>query len=177
MLLQYKWFIVAATLVCGGLGWYFRPAPPPPLYEADAVVEVRGVSSATDGRQGASGGSVSASGASYSTLALSDEMKRALIDSLKLPMSIAGLDGVLKVEAGSPGLRFSVQVHDSSLPIPILNAWLQFFAEGSRAINLEDNRIAVQNLELAKGIDALEFQRSRLDSLSESMIEIGRAHV
>jgi hypothetical protein len=140
VLLKYKWFILAATLVCGGFGWVFRPAPPQPLYEADVVLMIKRLPS-----QNVAGGtqadvsSVGQTSGFYQALALADDLKQALIDSLNLKnMSLTSMDGLLQVQVLDPGVRLSVRSHDRGLPIDLVNTWAKFFVERNGDLNVEE---------------------------------------
>ena len=86
VLLKYKWFILVATLFCGGLGWIMKPKAPPPLYEADAVLIIKNLSlQQGSSTQTAGLPATTQSSGFYEALALADDLKQALIDSLVPP--------------------------------------------------------------------------------------------
>ncbi len=96
VLLKYKWFILVATFICGGIGWVLRPDPPPPLYEADVVLMIKGGSPTSENSPGEIASSTQSTGF-YQTLALADDLKQALIDSLELKkkgISLIAMDGL-----------------------------------------------------------------------------------
>jgi len=62
----------------------------------------------------------------FSALALADDLKQALIDSLNLDMSLVSMDGLLQVQVLDPGIRLSARSHDRDLPIELVNTWAQF---------------------------------------------------
>ncbi len=199
VLLKYKWFILVVTLVCGGLGWVFRPAPPPPLYEADVVLMIKRLPSqqAGDGAQ-ADISAVGQTSGFYQALALADDLKQALIDSLGLEMSLISMDGLLQVQVLDPGIRLSVRSHDRGLPIKLVNAWAKFFVERNGDLNVEevgsyyeyvksqyDTTLArldtteakLRRFEAENATSFLEIQRATLDTATIStyrkMIGIG----
>ena len=136
VLLKYKWIILVATLVCGGIGWVLRPAPTPPLYEADAVLMVKNLPSTQVGQQAEIPTGTQTSGF-YNSLALADDLKQALIDSLDLNMSVVAMDGILGVQVLDPGVRLTVRTHDPDLPIKLVNKWAQLFVERNGDLNGE----------------------------------------
>ena len=136
VLLKYKWLILVATLVCGGIGWVLRPAPTPPLYEADAVLMVKSLPSTQAGQQAEIPTGSQTSGF-YNSLALADDLKQALIDSLDLNMSVVAMDGILGVQVLDPGVRLTVRSHDPELPIKLVNKWAQLFVERNGDLNGE----------------------------------------
>jgi uncharacterized protein involved in exopolysaccharide biosynthesis len=184
VLLKYKWFILVATLVCGGIGWVLRPAPTPPLYEADAVLMIKSLPSTQTGGQAEIPTGSQTSGF-YNSLALADDLKQALIDSLNLNMSVVAMDGILGVQVLDPGVRLTVQSNDPDLPIKLVNKWAQLFVERNGDLNGEVvgsyydyvqsqydtartrlNTIESQlhQFEAKNSIEFLHLQRSILDS-------------
>ena len=123
VLLKYKWFILAATLLCGGAGWFLRSEAPPPVYEAGVVLMIKQMpSQQTDGQQQVT--STQSSGF-YETLARDDGLKQALADSVRsltdslgLGLSLTTLDGILQVEILDPGVKLTVRHPNPHLPIP-----------------------------------------------------------
>lgn len=139
VLLKYKWFILVATLVFGGIGWIMRPAPTPPLYEADAVLMVKNLPSTNANNQLADTPNTQSSGF-FQTLALADDLKQALIDSLELEkkgISLVSMDQLLQVQVLDPGVRLIVKSHNRSLPILIVNKWAKLFVERNGDLNGE----------------------------------------
>lgn len=188
VLLRYKWFILAATLVCGALGWYFRPAPPPPLYEADAVLMIKDMQSAGSG-DGEVTSSMQTSGF-YSALATADDLKQALIDSLDLSMSLVGMDNMLAVEVLDPGIRLTVQAHDRALPTSLVNTWAKLFVERNGDLNIQEvgtyyewvkgqyetsrqildyTEASLLRLELNSGVEFMEFELEQLDKTAKKL--------
>jgi uncharacterized protein involved in exopolysaccharide biosynthesis len=184
VLFKYKWLILIATLVCGSIGWVLRPAPTPPLYEADAVLMVKNLPSAQNDPQVAISTSTQSSGF-YNALALADDLKQALIDSLDLNMSLVAMDGMLSVQVLDPGVKLAVRSHDSTLPIRLVNEWAKLFVERNGDLNVEEvdtyyewvrsqfyterSRLdtiesQLHKFEAENSIELLQLQRSMLDS-------------
>jgi len=136
VLLKYKWIIIAATLVCGGIGWVLRPAPTPPLYEADVVLMVKNLPNGNQQSEIPTGG-MQTSGF-YQALALADDLKQALIDSLNLDTPLVAMDRLLQVQVLDPGIRLSVSAHDHTLPIKVANKWAELFVERNSDLTLEE---------------------------------------
>ena len=185
VLLKYKWFILAATLLCGGAGWHFRPVPAPPIYKADVVLMAKNLSPQPSGATQADLPTGAQTSGFFSALALADDLKQALIDSLGLSIPLTAMDGLLHVEVLDPGIRLSVSSHDQNLPIRLVNEWAKLFVERNRDVNVEEvgsyydyvkgqydvarsrlhsaeNRIIA--FETENSIDYLELQRTVLDS-------------
>jgi hypothetical protein len=136
VLFKYKWFIIVATLICGSIGWVLRPAPTPPLYEADVVLMIKNLPNGNQQSEIPTGG-MQTSGF-YQALALADDLKQALIDSLNLDMPLVAMDGLLQVQVLDPGIRLSVSSHDHTLPIKVANKWAQLFVERNSDLTLEE---------------------------------------
>ena len=114
VLLAYKWVIVGATLLCGAASWLLSPQQPPPDYKADAVLMVKRLPG-VEGLQDNVPAGHNTSGF-YEKLALADDLKQALIDSLGLQsMSLRGLDIMLQVAVLDPGVQLSVRSNDPEL--------------------------------------------------------------
>jgi uncharacterized protein involved in exopolysaccharide biosynthesis len=186
VLLKYKLFILIATVVCGSIGWVLRPDPTPPLYEADAVLMVKNLPSSQNSQQVEIPTGTQSSGF-YNALALADDLKQALIDSLDLEMSVVAMDGMLNVQVLDPGVRLTVRSHSSELPIRLVNKWAKLFVERNGDLNVEEvgtyyewvqsqyyterarlDSIETQlhQFEAKNSIEFLQLQSSMLDSTS-----------
>ena len=143
VLLKYKWFILAATLLCGGAGWFLRSEAPPPVYEADVVLMIKQMpSQQTDGQQQVT--STQSSGF-YETLARDDGLKQAVIHSLKaltdslgVGLSLTSMDGILQVEILDPGVKLTVRHSNPHLPIPLVNTWASLFVARNSDLSSEE---------------------------------------
>ncbi len=138
VLLKYKWFILAVTVVCGGFGWTFRPAPPPTLYEADVVLMIKHLPTSQTSGDYTDIPSVSQTSGFFQALALADDLKQALIDSLNLRIPLSGMDGLLQVQVLDPGIRLAVRSNDPTLPIPLVNTWAALFVARNGDLTLEE---------------------------------------
>ena len=142
VLLKYKWFILAATLLCGGAGWFMRSEAPPPVYEADVVLMIKQMpSQQTDGQQVAN----TQSSGFYETLARDDGLKQAVIHSLKaftdslgIGLSLRTMDGMLQVEILDPGVKLTVRHPNPHLPIPLVNTWAALFVTRNSDLSSEE---------------------------------------
>ena len=143
VLLKYKWFIFAAALLCGGVGWFMRSEAPPPVYEADVVLMIKQMpSQQTGGQQQVTN---SQSSGFYETLARDDGLKQALIDSLKaltdslgISLSLTSMDGILQVEILDPGVKLTVRHPNPHLPIPLVNTWASLFVARNSDLSSEE---------------------------------------
>ena len=142
VLLKYKWFILAATLLCGGAGWFLRSEAPPPVYEADVVLMIKQIPSQQAGDQQVA--STQSSGF-YETLARDDGLKQALADSVRsltdslgLGLSLTTLDGILQVEILDPGVKLTVRHSNPHLPIPLVNTWASLFVARNSDLSSEE---------------------------------------
>ena len=143
VLLEYRWFIIAMTLLCGGAGWFMRSEAPPPVYEADVVLIIRQMpSEQTDGQQQVTN---SQSSGFYETLARDDGLKQALVDSLKaltdslgISLSLTSMDGILQVEVLDPGVKLTVRHPNPHLPIPLVNTWASLFVARNSDLSSEE---------------------------------------
>ena len=138
VLLKYKWFILAVTVVCGGFGWTFQPAPPPTLYEADVVLMIKHLPTSQTSGDYTDIPSVSQTSGFFQALALADDLKQALIDSLNLRIPLSGMDGLLQVQVLDPGIRLAVRSNDPTLPIPLVNTWAALFVARNGDLTLEE---------------------------------------
>ncbi len=138
VLLKYKWFILAVTVVCGGFSWTFRPAPPPTLYEADVVLMIKHLPTSQTSGDYTDIPSVSQTSGFFQALALADDLKQALIDSLNLRIPLSGMDGLLQVQVLDPGIRLAVRSNDPTLPIPLVNTWAALFVARNGDLTLEE---------------------------------------
>ena len=138
VLLKYKWFILAVTVVCGGFGWTFQPAPPPTLYEADVVLMIKHLPTSQTSGDHTDIPSVSQTSGFFQALALADDLKQALIDSLNLRIPLSGMDGLLQVQVLDPGIRLAVRSNDPTLPIPLVNTWAALFVARNGDLTLEE---------------------------------------
>ena len=141
VLLKYKWFILAATLLCGGAGWHFRPALAP-IYKADVVLMIKQMpSQQADGQQAAN----TQSSGFYETLAQDDGLKQAVIHSLKgltdslgVSLSLSTMHGILQVEILDPGVKLTVRHPNPHLPIPLVNTWASLFVARNSDLSSEE---------------------------------------
>ena len=190
VLLKYRWFIFAMTLLCGGAGWFLRSEVPPPVYEADVVLMIKQMpSQQTDGQQQVTN---SQSSGFYETLARDDGLKQALVDSLKaltdslgISLSLTSMDGILQVEILDPGVKLTVRHPNPHLPIPLVNTWASLFVarnsdlsseEGSRYYDyvesqyqatrhhLDSLEVKLHAFENDNQISFLKMQQSMLDT-------------
>jgi len=173
VLLRYKWFIFAATLLCGGAGWFMRSEAPPPVYEADVVLIIKQMpSQQTDGQQQVTN---SQSGGFYEALARDDGLKQALVDSLKaltdslgISLSLTSMDGILQVEILDPGVKLTVRHPNPHLPIPLVNTWASLFVARNSDLSSEEG---------GRYYDYVESQyqatRHHLDSLEVKLRAFG----
>lgn len=160
VLLKYKWFILVATLVCGGGSWILRPEASPPSYEADVVLMIKNLASlqVTGGQQEAI--TAGQSSGFYEALARDDGLKQALIDSLGLNMSLAAMDGILQIQILDPGVKLTVRHPDPQLPIPLVNAWASLFVARNSDLNSEEGSRYYDYVETQ-----YETTRNHLDSI------------
>ena len=185
VLLKRKWLIAAATLA-GLAGGWFSQADPPPTYEAAVLLMVKPKAAAAAGNTKGIDVAPSLSSQFYQSLALADDLKQALIDSLGLGGRISALDGVLHVEdVDQTGIRLKVQSTDAGLAIEMVNAWAEIFLERNRGLSsdevesffdyvsnqydgsrrlLESAEDSLQLFEASNQVAALEQQRSILDT-------------
>ena len=195
VLLKYRWFILAMTLLCGGAWWFMGSEAPWPVYEADVVLMIKQMpSQQTDGQQQVTN---SQSSGFYETLARDDGLKQALIDSLKaltdslgISLSLTSMDGILQVEILDPGVKLTVRHPNPHLPIPLVNAWASFFVarnsdlsseEGSRYYDyvesqyqatrhhLDSVEVKLHAFENDNQISFLQMQQSMLDNAATKL--------
>ena len=195
VLLKYKWFIFATTLLCGGAGWFMRSEAPPPVYEADVVLMIKQMpSQQTDVQQQVTN---SQSSGFYETLARDDGLKQALVDSLKaltdslgISLSLTSMDGIVQVEILDPGVKLTVRHPNPHLPIPLVNTWASLFVarnsdlsseEGGRYYDyvesqyqttrhhLDSVEVKLHAFENDNQISFLQMQQSMLDTTATKM--------
>ena len=190
--LKRKWLILLATLAGLAGGWWMTEAPSAALYQAKVLLMIK--SSAQGGQEDLTASEVSVRPRAldfYKSLALADDLRQDLVDSLGLKRSLASLDGVMSAEiVGENALELAVRSPDPEFPVGLVNLWAMFFLDRNRGLTVEDlgNRyewvvrqyeIARQNLE--RGEDALnafeagnsianlELQQSLFDSTHRSL--------
>ncbi len=193
VVLKRKWLIAAATLAGLAGGWFFRADPPPTRYEAAVMLMVKPMASTAVGTEVAV---PSLSSQFYHSLALADDLKQALIDSLGLGGRISSLDGVLQVEnVDQTGIRLKVKSTDAALAIELVNAWAEIFLVRNQGLSsdevesffdyvssqydrsrrlLESAEDSLQFFEATNQVVELEEQRSMLgrarNALQDSLI-------
>ena len=137
ILLKYKWVILAVTLVFGATNKLMNPGPPPPNYKADAVLMVKNLQSVSEQQDNVAAGN-NTSGF-YEKLALADDLKQVLIDSLDLQgMSLRDLDGMLFVSVRDPGIQFTVHSRDPDLARRMVNKWADVFVSRNSDLNIDE---------------------------------------
>jgi hypothetical protein len=168
VLLKYKWVILVTTLFCGGLGRIMRPVETPPFYEADVVLIMK-----TPIQQGSAADVpvTTQSSGFYEALALADDLKQALSDSLDLNLSPRSMDGMLKVEVLDPGIRLTARAHDPDLPIRLVNSWAELFVERNGDLNSEEGNNYYDHVE-----SQYRIARGRLDSTEVELYAFERAN-
>ena len=185
VLLKYRWFILAATLLCAAAAWLLGPAPPAPIYEADVVLMIKHLPTqhATSDPQQRSG-AVQSSGF-YETLARDDGLKQAVLDSLRLHMSLAEMDRLLQVQMLDPGIKLVVRSREPDFSLRLVNAWAKLFVTRNSDLNSEEgglyydyvesqyrtlrerldaNEIALHAFESDNKIGFMQIQQTALDS-------------
>ena len=165
VLFAYKWVIVGATLLCGAASWLLSPQPPPPDYKADAVLMVKRLPG-VEGLQDNVTAGHNTSGF-YEKLALADDLKQALIDSLGLQsMSLRGLDNMLQVAVLDPGVQLTVRSKDPDLTRRMVNKWAEVFVERNSDVNVNEvgsyYEFVTESYETS--LARLESVEARLDS-------------
>ncbi len=140
VVLKRKWLIAAATLAGLAGGWFLRADPPPTQYEASVLLMVKPKLAVGSGNtKGVEVAPRSLSSTFYQSLALADDLKQALIDSLGLGGRISALDGVLHVEdVDQTGIRLKVQSIGAGLAIEMVNAWAEIFLERNRGLGSDE---------------------------------------
>ena len=139
IVLKRKWLIAAATLAGLAGGWFLRADPPPTRYEATVLLLVKPLASAGEGGKDTKVALSALSTTFYSALALADDLKQALIDSLGLGGRISSLDGMLEVEhVDQTGLRLRVHAIEPGLAIEMVNAWAEIYLERNRGLSSEE---------------------------------------
>ena len=97
--LKRKWLILLATLAGLVGGWWMVEAPSAVLYQAKVLLMIR--SSVQDEQEGFTADVEvlvrSRALDFYKSLALADDLRQDLVDSLGLKQSLASLDGVMSV--------------------------------------------------------------------------------
>ena len=168
VLLKYKRFIFAATLLFGAVGWSLRPDAPPASYEADAVLIIKKLSlqSTTVDLPAAT-----QSSGFYEALALADDLKQELSDSLGLNLSPRAMDGMLSVTILDPGIRLTVRSGDPKLPIDLVNTWAKLFVKRNSYINSEEGENYYKYVEKQS-----QVARSRLDSTEKARYDFEKAN-
>lgn len=136
-LLKYKWLILIITLVCGAASLLINPKLPPPDYKADAVLIVKNLQAINEQQDNVPAGN-NTSGF-YEKLALADDIKQALIDSLDLQDRRLGrLDGMLQVAVLDPGVQLSVRSKDPDLARRMVNKWAEIFVLRNSDLNIDE---------------------------------------
>ena len=172
VLLKYKWVILVTTLFCGGLSWIIRPGETPPLYEADVVLIMKSLPiQQGSSTQAADVPVMTQSSGFYEALALADDLKQALSDSLDLNLSPRSMDGMLKVEVLDPGIRLTARAHDPDLPIRLVNSWAELFVERNGDLNSEEGNNYYDYVE-----SQYRIARGRLDSTEVELYAFERAN-
>ena len=139
IVLKRKWLIAAATLAGLAGGWFLRADPPPTRYEATVLLLVKPLAGAGEGGKDTKVALSALSTTFYSALALADDLKQALIDSLGLGGRISSLDGMLEVEhVDQTGLRLRVHAIEPGLAIEMVNAWAEIYLERNRGLSSEE---------------------------------------
>ena len=194
VVLKRKWLILLATLVGMAGGWALTEAPSPAFYEAKVILMIK--SSMQEQKEDLKDTEVTPPSLSldfYRSLALADDLRLALIDSLKLNRSPSSLDGVLEAEIVSKtGIELKVRSQDPAIPVPLVNAWAELFLERNRGLSVEalgsrydwvvsQYEIARENLEAGEDslntfeaynpVNFLQFQQTIYDSTHS---ELGR---
>ncbi len=168
VLLKYKRFIFAATLLFGAVGWLLRPAAPSASYEADAVLIIKNLTAQSTTVDLPT---TTQSSGFYEALALADDLKQELSDSLALHLSPRAMDGMLSVAILDPGIRLTVRSGDPKLPIGLVNTWAKLFVRRNSYINSEDGENYYKYVERQSHI-----ARSRLDSTEKIRYDFEKAN-
>jgi uncharacterized protein involved in exopolysaccharide biosynthesis len=168
VLLKYKRFIFAATLLFGAVGWLLRPDAPPTSYEADAVLIIKNLTSQSTTVDLPA---ATQSSGFYEALALADDLKQELSDSLGLNLSPRAMDGMLSVTILDPGIRLTVRSGDPKLPIGLVNTWAKLFVRRNSYINSEDGENYYKYVERQS-----QIARSRLDSTEKAKYHFEKAN-
>ncbi len=168
VLLKYKRFIFAATLLFGAVGWLLRPDAPPTSYEADAVLIIKNLTAQSTTVDLPT---TTQSSGFYEALALADDLKQELSDSLALNLSPRAMDGMLSVAILDPGIRLTVRSGDPKLPIGLVNTWAKLFVRRNSYINSEDGENYYKYVERQS-----QIARSRLDSTEKAKYDFEKAN-
>jgi capsular polysaccharide biosynthesis protein len=168
VLLKYKRFIFAATLLFGAVGWLLRPVAPSASYEADAVLIIKNLTAQSTTVDLPT---TTQSSGFYEALALADDLKQELSDSLALNLSPRAMDGMLSVAILDPGIRLTVRSGDPKLPIGLVNAWAKLFVRRNSYINSEDGENYYKYVERQS-----QIARSRLDSTEKARYDFEKAN-
>jgi len=168
VLLKYKRFIFAATLLFGAVGWLLRPAAPSASYEADAVLIIKNLTAQSTTVDLPT---TTQSSGFYEALALADDLKQELSDSLALNLSPRAMDGMLSVAILDPGIRLTVRSGDPKLPIGLVNTWAKLFVRRNSYINSEDGENYYKYVERQS-----QIARSRLDSTEKVKYDFEKAN-
>ncbi len=168
VLLKYKRFIFAATLLFGAVGWLLRPAAPSASYEADAVLIIKNLTAQSTTVDLPT---TTQSSGFYEALALADDLKQELSDSLALNLSPRAMDGMLSVAILDPGIRLTVRSGDPKLPIGLVNTWAKLFVRRNSYINSEDGENYYKYVERQS-----QIARSRLDSTEKARYDFEKAN-
>jgi capsular polysaccharide biosynthesis protein len=168
VLLKYKRFIFAATLLFGAVGWLLRPAAPSASYEADAVLIIKNLTAQSTTVDLPT---TTQSSGFYEALALADDLKQELSDSLALNLSPRAMDGMLSVAILDPGIRLTVRSGDPKLPIGLVNTWAKLFVRRNSYINSEDGENYYKYVERQS-----QIARSRLDSTEKAKYDFEKAN-
>jgi uncharacterized protein involved in exopolysaccharide biosynthesis len=136
IVLKWKWLIAGATIAGLAGGWFFRANPPPTQYKAAVLLMVKPRASVSSKDTEVAPSALSSQ--FYKSLALADDLKQALIDSLDLGGRVSSIDGHLNVEnVDQTGIRLEVESIDAGLAIKMVNAWAEMFLERNRGLGSE----------------------------------------
>jgi len=168
VLLKYKRFIFAATLLFGSVGWLLQRDAPLASYEADAVLIIKNLTSQSTTVDMPA---ATQSSGFYEALALADDLKQELSDSLGLNLSPRAMDGMLSVAILDPGIRLTVRSGDPKLPIDLVNTWAKLFVKRNSYINFEEGENYYKYVEKQS-----QIARSRLDSTEKARYDFEKAN-
>lgn len=168
VLLKYKRFIFAATMLFGVVGWLLQRDAPLPSYEADAVLIIKNLTSQSTTVDLPT---ATQSSGFYEALALADDLKQELSDSLGLNLSPRAMDGMLSVAILDPGIRLTVRSDDPKLPIDLVNTWAKLFVKRNSYINSEEGENYYKYVEKQS-----QIALSRLDSTEKARYDFEKAN-
>ena len=145
---KWKWLILVVTCAGVGCGWFLSSPGGPDKFEASVlmllrqrvIVDTKMQPKAAEGHvQEVKVSTPSYSEKFYESLALADDLKQALIDSLRLSGRVSSLDGVLQVEhVDETGMRLKVESSQRELAIRTVNAWAELFLRRNQGLSAEE---------------------------------------